>query len=278
MAKEKRQPSGAQLAAREQLTATGKAAAQHFLPSVRPLFRESELDAPPEQIGSGLLLRIGGVPFLLTAGHVLDMIEGHTLLLASSTGMVRLLEDRFTSEPLSSRREQDAYDIGFLRLTDETVAELDGVRFLTMADVDIRDAASESEFFQFLGWPIRKGKLNVGGRHALLEPLPFSSLGAPLNTYEELGLDPRWNLVMDFRRKRVMTESGIRAVVKPNGISGGAMWRLHSLRHLGARNRVVAIIHEHDARRNLMIGTRIRLHLALIKRTFPEVGRHLNLA
>lgn len=276
MPNKKNRTSPAERAARKRITAIGTAAAKQYLPSVRPLFCESALDAPPDQVGSGLLLQVGNVPFLLTAGHVLDMIEGRTLLLASSTSLVRVLENRFTSAPLSGSREYDPYDIGFVRLSDETVRELDGVRFLTMAETDATDTSSENEFFQFFGWPIRKGKLQSGEHHAVLEPLPFASIGAPRATYEELGLDPRWHLVMDFRRKRVMSESGIKAVVKPNGVSGGAMWKLDALKKRESTNRVVAILHQHDPYRNVMIGTRIRFHLTLIGRTFPDLERHLH--
>ncbi len=91
-----------------------------------PILLERTNEQRPEQIASGVLIRILARTFLLTAAHVTDRQNEGTLLIPGRSGFMPV-DGSFSSMrlPPSGRRSDDKLDVAYFWLDDDCVGNLD---------------------------------------------------------------------------------------------------------------------------------------------------------
>ncbi len=242
--------------------------------AVCPIFRES--DCGPLQIGSGVLLKVAEAHFLLTAAHVTDERQTHTLLVPAQGGFVNLfglfLESKLSS---SGSRNDDKLDVAVVRLSDGLVSRLhDRLLFLDHEDCDLADVTQSGDSYTIIGYPARKSGMD--GNSVFTDEFSLSGEGVADGRIEQLGLDVRRHVIVQFRKNRSVHYSTMLKSQPPHpeGMSGGGIFawskelpRLSAL----AQPRLVGILTEYHEQKNIFLGSRLSAHLMAIHRNDPSL-------
>ena len=177
-----------------------------------------EGNSPPEAWASAVTVVWKDQPLLLTAKHVIDQLDGRQLLLE--------VPDRF--EPivvcpdlLAANSTADAVAI---RLPPQSVHW--GIQFVIL-DLEHEPALDKAdiEIFVAMGFPTRETARAAGEAQLALSSVNYWSL-EHRDAYRLLKLSPSDCLAIKYDRKRSFQHGIPRAMKKPHGMSGGALWRL----------------------------------------------------
>ena len=133
--------------------------------SVSPIYTRTS-DGQIQSVGTELFFAHGRHAFVLTASHVLTQYIGTDELLIGGKSVIRLNQRSFTSV------DEDAYDVGFVTLTDDQRADLSDVRFLTSDDVELTDDLPQDSYY-VVGYRSddNAGRCTDPGRSRSCEPL-----------------------------------------------------------------------------------------------------------
>ena len=242
----------------------------HRLPCC-PLFEPTEDDLFT-QVATGTLLRARDKYFMLTAGHVCDLLAEANFIFPSSEGFSILHGDIHARD---AKRVGDIYDHGFVLLDQGTANEMQHqFVFAQPKDVDVNEYPLEGDWYSFSGFPYRKRKI-VG--KSVLSPLcSYHLQAAPKDVYINLGVNPYSHIICNFDRKRY-TGAGARSLTAPlpHGLSGGAV--INYTKELDPRKepterKLAGICTEYHPRTNLLIGVRIAGFIKAITSAFPELA------
>src|SRR5258707_11634422 len=77
-----------------------------------------------ELVGSSVLCAVGNETFLISAAHVLDLGNGKNLFVGTEAGYLPLTEKATLTNTHGEPRENDHIDIGYMRLSAQTVSHL----------------------------------------------------------------------------------------------------------------------------------------------------------
>jgi hypothetical protein len=242
--------------------------------AVCPIFRST--NAGPEQIGSGVLLNVGDVSFLLTAAHVTDERKRSDLLIPSKTGFVNLfgLFIELAISPNQTRND-DKLDVAVVRLSHDLVARIhDSLLFLDHADCDLTDQTTAGDAYTIVGYPARKSER--GNQRVSSEIFALSGEGVSDKRFDQLALDRKHHLVVQYRPKRAIRYATMRRsrTPHPEGMSGGGMFAWHKdlpkLSALG-QPKLAAIVTEYHQHKNVFVGTRLSAYLIAMHRNDPTL-------
>jgi hypothetical protein len=113
------------------------------------------LDGSMDFEGSGLLARLDGRYYLVTAAHVLDACElGCVLRAADATGQGLSGTRVVTGCPAGTTRDDDVFDIGFVRLSDSEMAKVGADNFLDLTHTVDGPPAEPVEAMIALGFAV----------------------------------------------------------------------------------------------------------------------------
>lgn len=178
--------------------------------------------------------------------------------------------------PEGRTRDDDPFDVGILRVDDDCPLSVDG-DFLTPAAVGIEEQFDLDNTYLALGYPLSKTLVKPAAK--IVAPHPIKYVGAPadLKVYNQLSFHPSSHVILEFDRAHTMTESGIRQVASPKGMSGGGVWWWRNVRDRYdiPDARLTAILTEHRERHKALIATRVRYHIATIRNQWPDLVPHL---
>ncbi|WP_133118119.1 hypothetical protein [Burkholderia ubonensis] len=261
-------------------------------PFTVPFFRFK--NAPePEDCGSGVLVKIGGFFFVLTAGHC---VSG---TFASIALGVRDYPHRFKFEPLRSGYIcSGGRDFGYYEVSKDTVSSIEaGNRiFLSERSIEVLSASeheAKRDFLALAGYPLQLmqnpgggtgaallvySTTMAGGEHAPASNLTLAVRGAHLEIHvwipqqdnvHTLANDPTPVTLCTFR-----------------GASGGGWWSTHMNRpawkstdvkligtHVGSGNEIET---QDGLRHRFSRVSLVGNHLALIARDYPALRNHIN--
>ncbi len=233
----------------------------------------------PKFFASAVLLKVKNWHFALTAGHVLDERSFSDLYIGSGD-KVLLLDGSFgtTVPPGDGERQQDKIDIGIVRLTKETVQDMQEDEFLTLDDAYILYTATTTGHYMFTGYPRSKHKRAIKKGQAEATPYSFATVPAPLTDYQNAGLDPRISLLLRFDKKNLWRSLGRVEGPDPTGISGGGVWFLNNaFSTTPLRPLLVAIAIEKwkPPDPKCVLATKLHVALSIIWDRFPELRAYL---
>lgn len=243
--------------------------------SVVPIFFASEGRQNFEQIGSGVLLSLGGEVFLLTVAHITDRLEEGTLLVPGRNGIIPANgHSSYVPKPTAGGRASDRIDIAYLRLAPETMSELHpGFSPLSWQDLGIFETLHEGDLYTFVGFPAKRARIRA--QSAESEIFKFTGGAASDATYAQLGYDPSLHIAMMFNRRKAIVGNKIQAAIHPRGLSGGGIFswskRARTDPSVGPPKRLVGIVHAYHEPQGCMVGTRINGYLAAIFRNNPHL-------
>jgi hypothetical protein len=114
-----------------------------------------------DPIGSGLLIQVGKAHFLITAAHVLDentqaKEDFCNLVTYGQRHPVILKGESFrTTIAKGKTRDADPLDVGFVKLSEEMVAQIGEDRFLSSLNVDLNDKGESAALYGAFGYGLR---------------------------------------------------------------------------------------------------------------------------
>lgn len=223
-------------------------------------------------IGSGVVARLFGRGFLLTAAHVAHQFnEGGTLFIPGAGRFVPLPGSFFASEEPHEAQKTDALDVCFFDLGPASdLAVPSWVHPLSEMDCRADEfVGGWANIYTFFGYPAsrvsyRGNDIITGGERIA---------GSGLNAAElvRFGLHPSRHLAIRFHRKksrRIGSDLRYTAPM-PHGISGGAIyaWPKAPIGQRGIPTTfyLVGIAHTYLQKECLLIGTRIEGLLSAIQ-------------
>jgi hypothetical protein len=239
--------------------------------------------------GSGVLLKIADVPFVVTCGHVLTVVtEGAAILIGPMAGLTKpghfvALTTPKLQVSADAMEEHALVDVGFARLPDEAERELVdyGKAFTRLNELELgRDP--KIGLYSVLGYP--RGTNNPDHVRKVIEPAWYH-YGSYLWGGEIDRFVQGISIAVGWTSEVVRNEHGAE-IPQPliSGISGCGMWLLHS-DHRDAhrlntwtpdRIRLAGIEHRVLARKWIK-GTVVREVVERIAQVFPELQPSIRL-
>jgi hypothetical protein len=249
----------------------------HLVAATAPIFRLSKLEKP-QFFATAVLLKVNNCHFALTAAHVLDERSISNLYIGSGEKVV-LLGGSFgtTVPPGAGNRKQDRIDIGIVRLSEETVRDMQEDEFLTLDDTYNLETVTTTGHYVFRGYPISKHKRAIKGGQAEATPYTFVVVPAPLADYQNAYLNPSISLLLRFDKQNLWLPSGRVVGPDPTGISGGGVWFLDNAFATSPLKPLLCAIaiewwkNQHKC----VLATKLHVALSLIRSRFPELRPYL---
>ncbi|HWO23602.1 MAG TPA: hypothetical protein VNO30_32900 [Kofleriaceae bacterium] len=230
--------------------------------------------------GTGVLLKIAGVGFLLSAAHVLRRRKTHTLLVFPTDSNKAI---NLNTMHMRVSRDERFVDVGIARLTPEGLAAIERHRpFLGLEHLELTDVPPPEGWYSVCGYPGSLTDEDLPAQVVTSTALYYCSelRGKPLASAIE-GL----TIAFDFAAESVDSDGEDADVPEPGGISGCGMWRMHargsnsdewspaSLRLVGIQHSVVS-----NSRKVPMAfrGTRIHCVVAWIWQEFEDMRAEID--
>lgn len=236
-----------------------------------PIYRCIEGGVPIAH-GSGVLLRIAGVPFLLSCAHVLqDAAQPNTMLFVDGPVGGALIPLRGTE---FHRTTEPGVDLGFALLTTSIRDALSHKKFLGLEDVE-PDPVVQEGWYSVLGFPVETTKRVPGA----IGSVPFS-FSTPLYSGRLDDHIDGFTIALKFDTREIVDETGIpQRTPHPGGISGCGIWRLYGFGRRAIRPedwsaddiKLVGIQHGFIANK-AMKGTLVTHAVGCIARAYPELA------
>ncbi|MDN7902156.1 hypothetical protein E2P84_31265 [Burkholderia cepacia] len=281
------------IAAKDGPIAHGPELQSRLQPFTVPIIRFREGDEYPYDVGSGILLKIGDLRFVATAGHC---VRGNFPRIHLG---VRDYRHAFTLKPVRQNFivTEARGDFGYYQVSSEQAVYIEaGNRaFLSERSVEVLSAAEHvaaGDFHSLAGYPrAMYGRTDDETGSALLVysttmaggPFaPESTMEAGLATRNEIHL---W-IPMSGNVNTLTTEPTPATLCELSGASGGGWWATHLNRpdwqpinvklvgtHVGTTKKATVDKDglQHKFSRVSLIGN----HLALIARDFPTSRAHI---
>ena len=242
--------------------------------SLVPIFLWRREREHPEQVGTGIYLRMLHQAYLLTAGHVADLRSEGSLCIPSTEG-ISPVEGGIGGNVIGANedRRDDKFDVAYIRLS-SNIDALAHPTFIPLPrqSIDPGGYVLPGDFCSVGGYPITQADRTETAYRS--SAYSYVGMAAEHEEYTRLGYDPAVHLVVKYRMKKGIFPEGDRTnPPHPRGLSGGGIFRLHP-DFLHAREHaprlLVGSMHTYLKRENCFVGTRTPGHLRLIEQRFPE--------
>lgn len=219
----------------------------------------------PVPDATSILLELGGQYFVVTAGHVLESKEN--LGFALDKKFHPLHNDLFLCYyDADSRSINNKYDIGIVKLENDTVAALKntGFKFLAYENISFTISHSSDNWYLLVGYPANSIKYD-------LQAKSFGCRSFSLLTHELVDKHVKFNvsndhhLIMKYeRRSAIRTDTGQSIIGhKIKGVSGSGVWCRDS-----NHTKLVGIFTEYDENSALLMATRIHVIVEILRQRF----------
>lgn len=228
--------------------------------SVVPLYGADQ-HAQPDYEGSGILLRLGGRHFLVSAAHVFDALHGDVFLILEKIGDLKLKNPPHVTVAPDSRRNKDRFDMGYVLLTPEEVNVIGEDSFLQSGDLSPRDAAAPRRGYFALGFPVSKQERDEYRKVYKTSMMRVATIETRDAIYVRTKFTRDFHLLLRFNERNMRGPGGRRgSVPNPRGLSGGGIWRVNPFEQYRPDNRpkLVGITIERPPEYGkALLGTRI---------------------
>jgi hypothetical protein len=216
------------------LSATATKLVDYLAFHVVPIFQDNEIGRPVS-IGSGLLTKHLGKPYLITAAHVVaDNHADGPLYIYSGAAEKRALAGTWFANPDARNGANNIgkMDVAVLRLLSPEQPSLSISGKGCLSSDNFLSLASDHSFhgrqsaFLLTGFPSSKARLKLHRNELESELFSLLTHEAPLETYRYEGLDPNFFLLLKISAKSLF-RNGIRVHAPDlNGMSGSPIWLL----------------------------------------------------
>ena len=240
--------------------------AERLQESVVPLFI-GDNRGQPDRIGSCVLVRVDSDFFAFTAAHVIRDAAAARFFAPSGGRGGKLLPLPPCSAYLSPQGSHNDLDIGILRLQARQLGPFHERIFLADTEIDENDRLDGqglASFYFILGYSASRTQVNVSRTRHHIDQRSFhccTNLVEP-DEYLHEGMSEADHLLLDFDHKAIVTEGRRASPPKLQGVSGGGVFHISRETRQGP---LVAIITQHRRKSRLIVGTRIKHFLAMVR-------------
>jgi hypothetical protein len=231
---------------------------------------------------TGVLYRVGGHHFILSASHDLKQIVEHNIPLYVSMNRPGIMPFGLGPAKFSST-EEVGRDISAIWLPPDLAGEIAKYKdFLPHSQVDLEGADSRGPF-AFFGYPM-KWSGHVIQDYIVSQGLVFLGFPHTGPLYEKGFFDPNLHMALNFERDAINAlEGGKDRLPRLKGVSGCGVWQVGDVKDKKAIARspetvtLVGIQHRWFPDLNYVQATKIRHALAFIQENFPEVSAAMSI-
>ena len=234
--------------------------------SVVPLFIYR--DGQPNRVGSCVLVRLDSEFYAFTAAHVIRD-AGAARLFAPSEGKDGKLQPLPPcTAHLNSSGSANDLDAGVLALPVRRLVAFQHHVFLSDADIDQHDLPDDQDdlrsFYFVLGYSGSRTQVKVSRAERRIHQQSFRCSTQPVDAAEYLqeGMAKSDRILLDFDHKEIHVEGRRASPPKLQGVSGGGIFLIF---RKVKRGPLVAIATENRRRSRLIVGTRIKHFLAIVR-------------
>jgi hypothetical protein len=218
----------------------------------------------PQVVGSAFIVRVHEAEFIVTAAHVLRANRASNLLAG-----IRTLNPLEGGEVFCS----DDVDVAVIRVLPDLHSALADVARVELDHLDVNDTPEPQMLYTFTGYPASRNKPNLKAKEVTNEPTLITGRTAPPAAYATLGIAPEKHIAIEYGQSewRDLRTASI-AAPAPQGMSGGAVWRIGTAADLAngiLGERLIGVGAEH--RNGMLVGVRIVFALAIIGHVIPEM-------
>jgi hypothetical protein len=199
--------------------------------AIRSIYSLKDGTNIPEQLGTCLLLKLNGVPMLLTAAHIID--EHRTRPLFLGAGRLHPISGDFlTTVAPGGDRKLDRYDFAVQKLPPSIVRALTPRDFITDREVAPALPPPDS-FLVAMGYANSKHRwIDIESRKIQTRLWRYGAFRiGDSNRYNELNLNPDHHILMRYQKKSSTPSGRVERSVRPIGASGGAVFNLRRITH-----------------------------------------------
>ncbi|MFN8005447.1 MAG: hypothetical protein U0V70_00160 [Terriglobia bacterium] len=248
-----------------------------FAQSVVPIFHSCLFGGMPQQVGSSVLVAFGPNALLFTAGHVFEWCEGGSrLLIPTRSGYLELPDAVFRSGAPSTDPKQDNLDFGHIYLNPDHVQALlaNGFHATQLAGVTLHDAKDPARTYAFVGFPERMNN----PRQSLFKSVVVTGPLLAPREYRKLKIDYVRHVAIRYTQQtfRHLDNANVTRFTppKPDGMSGGGVWRLTSdatnhARVRGAQLAGIIIEHKRSGTVRALVACRVEFLAASVREAYP---------
>jgi len=201
-------------------------------------------DNAVHQFGTGILFRVAGDSFVVTAGHVAKeaVKHGKTLGISSATSsFVAVPGQWLCSSEGQYETDKDPFDVAIHKLPESAVEKLGGKCFLRFEDIEF-DSQSPTAVYTLFGFPAIWSDPSTSDSDRLqLKPFQYTTFAYDRDTgvFEEY--QERFHLLLDAQLRYSSIDDGSYAKFQDlqgtdapfphrlGGISGCSVWRIGDL-------------------------------------------------
>jgi hypothetical protein len=177
--------------------------------------------------GSGFFAQLNNRYYLVTAAHVLDACENGVYLpaLMEKSGQSLSLDGVVTGRKPGQTRDDDRFDVGFIRLNDHEVEQIGIQCFVDLNTINDPLPVEGFVLMIALGYPSREQVVDAKAKSITPNLTMFMTGIAEEKGYRLAKVDPRSHLLLKSRPEDI-SYNGKTSGAPPrfNGMSGGGVW------------------------------------------------------
>lgn len=237
--------------------------------SVIPLFGVDDNGAP-ESVGSGVLLEIGPMTFLVTATHVFTDNEDTTFYYPGKEALEEL-----TGTRLSGSRDKE--DVSVMLLENSIANNLAwDYAALPIYFVEMSDITQDGDHYSLFGFPEESSRVDHSAEKVRAQGLLYTGEASDKRTYRKCNVKDVSHIVIKHSKKKARNADG-KKVNAPllNCMSGGAVWKKRKVDKAIPGMPSVALVGitiEKHGQHAAVVATRINFAMEIIRRQYPDLA------
>jgi hypothetical protein len=243
--------------------------------SVVPLFIYR--DGQPDRIGSCVLVGLDSEFYAFTAAHVIRDAGSATLFAPSEGRGGKLQPLPPCTAHLKSSGGANDLDVGVLALAVCHLGVFQHHVFLAGAEIDQEDQPDDQDdlrsFYFVLGYSASRTQVKISKTERRIHQQSFRFSTQPVDAAEYLQerMSKSDHILLDFDHNEIRVERKRATPPKLQGVSGGGIFQIS---RTAMRGPLVAIATENRRRSRLIVGTRIKHFLAMVRelKTLGQCG------
>ncbi len=241
-------------------------------------FLKDDLKKKISAHGSGLLVKVFGRHFLITAAHVMRDEYKDIYVIFDGKKLVLGGDLKMTTPPNPGDPDSDKLDIALMEINQGIVTQIEAsFSFLDISDIKKEQKHIDSPKYMIVGYPATK--TSKVWNHEMIKSKSFINVSKPHFTfdYSKFGFNENKHLAIEFDRN-IVSERSVHSYLAPKleGISGSGLWYVQDMHSDRLQGNVIlaGIVTErvNEPNQKAVICTKISLVLQLLESGF-NIGK-----
>ena len=244
-----------------------------------PLYQVDE-KSRPVLVGSGVLVALAEIRFLLTAGHVFDLNATGQLIVGVSPELFTIAGRPSRWRSIGAvKPSDDKIDIAAIRVEGGPWDALPMDRFLNWQSIDTAIPIAARQSYALIGFPHSVNRKAIHGERIKSAAFRFAGLECEPAAYTDEEVDANQNVMLGFEKNAMWGVEGRRNAPDLYGASGCGLWRFgRRIRGSFRPPKLSAIATEWHpkGKHRHILGTRITFIIGALADKYEDVRRYVN--